>query len=83
VFFFYETINCERYVQVILGHFFPELTEEERFKDWFQQDSATAHIARMSMQALSASSGTELSAVLFGHHVRPILMLLTFSSGVV
>jgi hypothetical protein len=28
--FFNETINCERYVQVILGQFFPKLTEEER-----------------------------------------------------
>jgi hypothetical protein len=32
---------------------FPELTEEERFYGWFQQDSATAHIACMSMQAFS------------------------------
>jgi hypothetical protein len=28
--FFNKTINCERYLQIILGHFFPELTEEER-----------------------------------------------------
>jgi hypothetical protein len=27
--FFKEIINCEIYVQVILGQFFPELTEEE------------------------------------------------------
>jgi hypothetical protein len=32
---------------------FPELTEEERLYGWFQQDSATAHSARISMQALS------------------------------
>jgi hypothetical protein len=50
---FYQKINCERYVQVILGQFFPELTEEERLYDWFQQDSAAAHTARMSIQALS------------------------------
>jgi hypothetical protein len=43
-FLFNETINCERYVQVILGQFFSELTEEERFYGWFQQDSATAHV---------------------------------------
>jgi hypothetical protein len=41
---FKETINCERYVQVILGQFFPELTEEHRLYVCFQQDSATAHI---------------------------------------
>jgi hypothetical protein len=32
---------------------FSELTEEERLYDWFPQDSATAHTARMPMQALS------------------------------
>jgi hypothetical protein len=50
---FNETINCDRYVQVILRQFFPWLTEEERLYGWFQQDSATAHTAYMSMQALS------------------------------
>jgi hypothetical protein len=50
---FNETINCERYVQTILGQFFSELTEEERLYGRFQQDSATAHTAYMSMQALS------------------------------
>jgi hypothetical protein len=51
--FFKETINCERYVEVILGQFFSELTEGERLYGWYQQDSASAHSARMSMQALS------------------------------
>jgi hypothetical protein len=51
--FFNETINCERYVQVILRQFFPELKEKERICGWFRQDSATSHTARMSMQALS------------------------------
>jgi hypothetical protein len=34
-----------KYMEVILGQFFPELTEEERLYGWFQQDSATAYIA--------------------------------------
>jgi hypothetical protein len=38
---------------VILGQFFPEITEEEILYGSFQQDSATAHTACMSMQALS------------------------------
>jgi hypothetical protein len=42
-----------RDIQVILGHVFPELIEDERLYGWFQQDSTTAHTARMSMQALS------------------------------
>jgi hypothetical protein len=36
--FFNETINCERYVQVILRQFFSELTEEETLYGWLQQD---------------------------------------------
>jgi hypothetical protein len=81
--FFNETINCEKYVHAILGQFFLELREEERLYGWLQQDSATAHTARMYMQALSESSGTELSAVIFGQQVHPILILVIFSSGVV
>jgi hypothetical protein len=33
---FNETVNCKRYVQVILGQFLPQLTEGERLCDWFQ-----------------------------------------------
>ncbi|PNF33616.1 hypothetical protein B7P43_G13023, partial [Cryptotermes secundus] len=58
-FFYNEIINCESYVQVILGQFFPELTAERPY-GWFQQDLATAHTRLCPM-----SSGTELSAVIF------------------
>jgi hypothetical protein len=58
--FFNETVNLERYVQVILRQLFPQLTEEERLYGWFQQDSATVHTARMSMQALSNVFGDRL-----------------------
>jgi hypothetical protein len=51
--FIKETVNCKIYVHVILGQFFPELTEEEGLYSWFQQDSGTAHTARVSLQALS------------------------------
>jgi hypothetical protein len=47
-----ETVNCKGSVQVILGQFIPELTQEERFYGWFQEDSATAHTAHMFFQAL-------------------------------
>jgi hypothetical protein len=57
--FFNETINCERYVHVILRQFFPELIEEKIY-GWFQQDSATAHTTRMSMQALSDVFGDKI-----------------------
>jgi hypothetical protein len=39
-------------VQVILKQLFPKVTEEERLYGRFQQDSATAHTARISMQTL-------------------------------
>jgi hypothetical protein len=63
---FNETVNGDRYVQVILGQLFLELPEEERLYGWLQQDSATAHTERMSTQACPISSGTELPAVVFG-----------------
>jgi hypothetical protein len=47
-----ETINCKRYVHIILGQFFPELTEEERLYGWIQQDSGTTDTSCMSMPAL-------------------------------
>jgi hypothetical protein len=75
--FFNEIINCERYVQVILGQFLPQLTQEERLYGWFQQESVTAHTAHMSMQALSNILWV------FGQHTHPILILVFFSSGLV
>jgi hypothetical protein len=76
--FFNGTVTCERYALVILEQFFPELTEEEGFYGWFQQDSATAHIACMSMQP----SGTEISALLFGRHIHLTSILMIFPSVV-
>jgi hypothetical protein len=58
--FFNETINCERFVQVILKKFFPELTEEERLYVWFQQDSTTVHTEPISTQALSDVFGDRI-----------------------
>jgi hypothetical protein len=47
---FNKTINCERHVEVTVGQ---QLTEGERLYGWFQQNSATAHTACISMQTLS------------------------------
>jgi hypothetical protein len=58
--FYNKKINFERYVQVILGQFFPGLTNEERLYGWFQQDSATACTAFMSIQALSNLFGDRI-----------------------
>jgi hypothetical protein len=66
--FFNKTINCERYVQVILGQFFPKLTEEERLYGWFQQDSATAHTTGISMQALSDVFGDSIISGIWPAH---------------
>jgi hypothetical protein len=76
--FFNETLDCERYEQVIFRQFFPEVTEEERFHGWFQQDSSTAHTALHKLCAMS--SGTEISAAVFGQHIHLTLMLVIFSS---
>ena len=50
--FFEETINSTQYISHILEPFFLELTFEERQTGWFQQDDATAHKARVSIQAV-------------------------------
>jgi hypothetical protein len=79
---FNETVNCERHEQVILGQNFPQLTEEERLYGWFQQDSATADTACISMQALpNIFEDTIISSGFGQHHL--ILILVIFSSGVV
>ncbi|PNF33184.1 hypothetical protein B7P43_G12809 [Cryptotermes secundus] len=56
----YQLSISKRFPVVILGQSFPELTEEERLYGCFQQDSATAHTAPMSMQALSDVSGNRI-----------------------
>jgi hypothetical protein len=65
--FFKETMNCEKYVQIIFGKFFSELTEEERLYGCFQQDSATTHTTRMPMQALSDVFGD----IIISSHIWP------------
>jgi hypothetical protein len=81
--FFKETINCEGYVRVILGHFLSELTEEERLNTWFQHDSAPLTLHVCLCRLCPMSSGTELSAVIFGQHVHLILIFVIFSSKLV
>jgi hypothetical protein len=49
---YHETVNSDRYVRNILEPFFEQLTDDERQYGYFQQDNATAHIARNSMSAL-------------------------------
>jgi hypothetical protein len=72
--FFNETINYKRYVQFILGQFFPEITEEERLYGWFQQFSATANTAHTVYlcRLCPMSLGTESSSVVFGQHIHLI-----------
>jgi hypothetical protein len=45
-------VNSDRYVSDSLEPFFQELTEEKTRHGYFQQDSATAHTTRNSMQHL-------------------------------
>jgi hypothetical protein len=50
---FYDSkVNFARYVNNILSPFFAELAEEEGLCSVFQQDSATAHTAHISLEAL-------------------------------
>jgi hypothetical protein len=76
--FFNETINCERCGQVILRQFLPVLTEEERHYGWFQQDQLLPTLNVYPCRLCPMSSGTELSAMVFGQHVHPILILVIY-----
>ena len=46
------TVNSERYVSMIVDFFLPKLKEMNVGEVWFQQDGATAHTARRSMNIL-------------------------------
>jgi hypothetical protein len=50
--FYDDTFNAVRNVNNILRPVIAELTEEERLHGAFQQDSATAHTAHVSVEAL-------------------------------
>jgi hypothetical protein len=63
--------------------FFPELTEEEMLFGWFQQDSATAHTARLSMQAFSDVFGGTIICSGFWSAGSPYLNPCDFSSRLV
>jgi hypothetical protein len=56
---FNEIINCDRYVQIILGKFFPELTEEERLWLVSARLSYCPHCT-LSMKALSDVFGDRI-----------------------
>lgn len=46
------TVNAARYTEMINGFFLPNLAEMDVGDVWFQQDGATAHTARCSMDLL-------------------------------
>jgi hypothetical protein len=62
LFFFNRTINWERYVQVIIRQFFPELIGEERLYGRSLQDSATTYTACLSVQTVSDVFGDSISS---------------------
>jgi hypothetical protein len=76
-------VNSDRYVSDILEPFFQELTEEETRYGYFQQDIATAHTARNSMQRLRDVFDDKLSAKAYGRLAPPICLFVTFICGVI
>lgn len=51
--FFHETIDSERYCGII-DQFYAQLNDYEKNNCWFQQDSATSHTSRHTMNHLTA-----------------------------
>jgi hypothetical protein len=51
--FFHQTINAERYRELILNEFINQLDDEELQYGYFQQDGATPHTTQANLQYLS------------------------------
>jgi hypothetical protein len=51
--FFHQTINGERYRELILNEFINQLNDEELQYGYFQQDGATPHTTQANLQYLS------------------------------
>lgn len=58
--FFDNTINAKRYRTEILEPFIAQLKKRELKKAWFQQDGASAHTARTSLQYLEEVFGNRI-----------------------
>ena len=58
--FFTETINSERYLDLIIDPFLAQLNRQEKQAGFFQQDGATAHTSRLSINRLREVFGERL-----------------------
>ena len=60
-YFFDGTVNSERYRQLLNEFVRPELTRRRRLsRTWFQQDGATSHTAKQTMDCLKQMFGNRL-----------------------
>ena len=71
--FFSETVNSERYINII-HEFIGHLTEDESNQGWFQQDDATSHTSRYSMNELQLLFGDRVVSKSFWPPRYPDLM---------
>jgi hypothetical protein len=81
--FFNEKINCVRYVHVIFGQFFSRVNRRTKTMAGFSKTQLLLTVHIYLCRLCPMSSGTELSAVVFGQHIHSFLILVIFSSGVV
>ncbi|GFX36430.1 tc3a_0 protein [Trichonephila clavipes] len=54
------TVNCDRYRAMITNFFIPELNNHDVQELWFQQDGATCHTARATIDLLKDTFGDRL-----------------------
>ncbi|GFU41536.1 DUF4817 domain-containing protein [Trichonephila clavipes] len=64
------TVNGDRYRAMITNFFIPELNNHDVQELWFQQDAATCHIARATIDLLKYTFGDRLISR-FGPVNRP------------
>ncbi|GFW25509.1 DUF4817 domain-containing protein [Trichonephila clavipes] len=55
-----DTVNGDRYRALITNFFIPELNNHDVQKLWFQQDGATRHTARSTIDLLKDTFGDRL-----------------------
>jgi hypothetical protein len=76
-----DTVNAARHVNNFLIPFFAELAEEERLCSVFQLDSATAHMAYVSLETLWKVFGDRIISHDLWLPCPPDLHLVTFICG--
>ena len=65
------TVNGERYCAMLEDYLWPELNELDINDMWFQQDDATSHTARVTIDLLKGKFGFYFYGAISSHWSMP------------